>query len=278
MRTTKPLLTLAIMLALPITANATGPAHDSGNSPVVATASAPYQTVTPDAHADEHIASTKYVIGAYNDAIAAVNKVNADKQGKLMNMESTPQPISNNVISSGVLGGAGSVLPTASPDEYAYIVAEMENDLGDLDETLPTTGLVMDLVRGAGTSLDAELDAKQDNLYYFNNDSTHYMSNHVIFSDETTGLGSDLPSMTNQNFINYVMNETGFDPNHEKTPDDILISAGAVFKLLRDMGVQLKSDTDSVGTQLSNKRVEIYTTWENDNAKTQVAFVNASAQ
>ena len=79
----KTLLSIAIIAALPITANATGPAHDSGNSPVVATASAPYQTVTPEAHADEHIASTKYVIGAYNDAIAAVNKVDSEKQGKL---------------------------------------------------------------------------------------------------------------------------------------------------------------------------------------------------
>ena len=80
----KSLLLMAVIAALPITANATGPAHDSGNSPVVATASAPYQTVTPEAHADEHIASTKYVIGAYNDAIAAVNKVDSEKQGKLV--------------------------------------------------------------------------------------------------------------------------------------------------------------------------------------------------
>ena len=79
----KTLLSIAIIVALPITANATGPAHDSGNSPVVATAIAPYQTVTPGAHEDEHIASTAYVIGAYNDAIAAVNRVNDDKQNKL---------------------------------------------------------------------------------------------------------------------------------------------------------------------------------------------------
>ena len=84
----KRILSIAIIAALPFGANATDPvgpsAVPSNGTPVVATASAPYQTVTPVAHADEHIASTKYVIGAYNDAIAAVNKVNSDKQNKIM--------------------------------------------------------------------------------------------------------------------------------------------------------------------------------------------------
>ena len=57
-----------------------GPANDSGNSPVVATANAPYVTATIGEHDDEHIATTAYVKGAYNDAIAAVNKVNDTKQ------------------------------------------------------------------------------------------------------------------------------------------------------------------------------------------------------
>ena len=97
----KTLISIAIIAALPMTANATGPAHDSGNSPVVATASAPYQTVTPEAHADEHIASTKYVIGAYNDAIAAVNKVadNMDgKQDRLVSMDDNSIQIDTEVV------------------------------------------------------------------------------------------------------------------------------------------------------------------------------------
>ena len=91
---TKQIISLAILAALPCAANATGPAAYTGNSPVVATASAPYQTVTPGNDDDKHIASTKYVIGAYNDAIAAVNKVAGnvttltnnmnDKQDKLL--------------------------------------------------------------------------------------------------------------------------------------------------------------------------------------------------
>lgn len=89
MKTTKTILTLAIIGALPFAANATGPvvavgpAHASSNAAVVATANAPYVTVTPTQADESHIATTAYVKGAYNDAIAAVNKVNSDKQGKL---------------------------------------------------------------------------------------------------------------------------------------------------------------------------------------------------
>ena len=95
MTTTRTLISLAIISALPFSANATGPAHDSGNSPVVATASAPYQTVTPDAHADEHIASTAYVIGAYNDAIAAVNKVDKDIADYVSSLGTPQQQVTN---------------------------------------------------------------------------------------------------------------------------------------------------------------------------------------
>ncbi len=43
-------------------------------------------------------------------------------------------------------------------------------------------------------------------------------------------------------------------------------------------GLAVKNAIDSVDNKIDNKRVEIYTTWDNDNAKTQVAFVNAPAQ
>ncbi len=76
----KRILSIAIIAALPFGAHATdpvvavGPAHASSN-PVVATANAPYVTVTPTQADESHIATTAYVKGAYNDAIAAVNKV-----------------------------------------------------------------------------------------------------------------------------------------------------------------------------------------------------------
>ncbi len=92
---TKRIISLAIWLTLPFAANATdpvvavGPAHASSN-PIVATANAPYVTVTPNQADESHIATTAYVKGAYNDAIAAVNKLNTEKQGQLYNNDGDP--------------------------------------------------------------------------------------------------------------------------------------------------------------------------------------------
>ncbi len=82
----------AIIAALPFTANATQtivtaqtPAAVGSDGTVsMAATSGPYQTATIGEHDDEHIATTAYVKGAYNDAIAAVNKVNDSKQEKLV--------------------------------------------------------------------------------------------------------------------------------------------------------------------------------------------------
>ena len=88
----KRIVSLAIWLALPFAANATdpvvavGPAHASSNA-VIATASAPYVTVTPSTADESHIATTAYVKGAYNDAIAAVNNVAGDVTTLTNNMD-----------------------------------------------------------------------------------------------------------------------------------------------------------------------------------------------
>lgn len=76
-----------VLLVMPFVAHATDPvgpsAVPSGGTAVVATASAPYATATAETGDTTNVVSASYVKGAYNDAIAAVNKVNADKQGKL---------------------------------------------------------------------------------------------------------------------------------------------------------------------------------------------------
>ena len=90
--TQKTLLSIAIIASLPFTANATQtivetntPAAVGANGTVNrAATSGPYQTATIGEHDDEHIATTAYVKGAYNDAIAAVNKVDDNKQDKLV--------------------------------------------------------------------------------------------------------------------------------------------------------------------------------------------------
>lgn len=70
---TKTLIPLAIMLALPITAMADiTPVRDGDHVPL-SDYQAPYVITTIGNDDTEHIATTAYVKGAYNDAIIAVN-------------------------------------------------------------------------------------------------------------------------------------------------------------------------------------------------------------
>ena len=186
------ILSIAIMAALPFGAHAdpVGPAAVPANgTAVVATANAPYVTQTPTAADATHIASTAYVKGAYNDAIAAVNKVanTVDgKQAQLVNEDN------NHAMYNKVLGSAN--LATHGRTSLA---------LNDIDYV-------------------------------------------------------ELKNLIAMNYSNGTLHNL----------DEILISTGGVLDIVREVGRELKYDTD-------NKRVEIYTTWENDNAKQQVAFVNA---
>ena len=74
-------LSLLIITVLPFTAYAdddpVGPAHANKGEEVVATNNPYYATAEPTVADQGHIATTAYVKGAYNDAIAAINKVNA---------------------------------------------------------------------------------------------------------------------------------------------------------------------------------------------------------
>ena len=209
----KQILSIAIIAILPFGAYAdpavsVGPAAvPSNGTAVVATANPPYQTLTPTNDDKQHIASTAYVKGAYNDSIAAVNKVAdmvedltdyvtgdfndlvADKQNKLTSM-------TGNEISTDVLSGA---------------------DYHDLGQNL------------ANLQDDEEFEAFYDDIANY--------------------IGEDL--------------------------DDVLISAGTTMYLIRGAAGTAESNANN---ELNRKRVEIYTTWDNDNAKKQVAFVNASAQ
>ena len=63
----------------------TAPSAADNNHPAPTTgADAPYGRIDIDTTDQEHIATTAYVKGAYNSAIAAVNKVNDEKQAVLI--------------------------------------------------------------------------------------------------------------------------------------------------------------------------------------------------
>ena len=88
------LLSIAIMAALPFGAMADRtyistdtPARVAVDGTVtMALYSGPYVTATINDDDDEHIASTAYVKGAYNDAIAAINKQERSVSGSLSSL------------------------------------------------------------------------------------------------------------------------------------------------------------------------------------------------
>ena len=84
---TKKLLSIAIIAALPMVAHAqnisgamyTAPSAANNDHPAPTTnANAPFGRIDIDTTDQDHIASTAYVKGAYNSAIAAVNKVKTE--------------------------------------------------------------------------------------------------------------------------------------------------------------------------------------------------------
>jgi len=269
------------MAALPFGAHSdpVGPAAVPANgTAVVATANAPYVTQTPTAADATHIASTAYVKGAYNDAIAAVNKVanTVDgKQAQLLNSGNN-HAMYNKVFGGGNVMGLGGTLIDVDNPEYAAIKEDIamqlsDGETGNPDETLISTGAVLDIVHEAGRRLRDETQSKQNELVNFDNGNAMY--NQVLDSGNLGGLGTNLINMSNQEYA-AARGDIAMQVSESETdnPDEILISTGATLQIVRSAGQTLQSN---MNTALSNKRVEIYTTWENDNAKQQVAFVNA---
>ncbi len=156
----KSLLSIAIMAALPFGAMAenisgamyTAPSAADTNHPAPTTqAAAPYGRANIDTADQEHIATTAYVKGAYNSAIAAVNKVDGEKQEVLRNY-SYGAPMSTNVIDDEVAFGVA----------YDYIFGD--NDLRreileDSDgwhaaDSFMSAGAVLEVAKGVVDILD----------------------------------------------------------------------------------------------------------------------------
>ncbi len=128
---TKTILTIAIIAALPFAAMADdwvdtwtddGITYHTVNAPLSADDTviqsdnvAPYQMATIGEHDDEHIATTAYVKGAYNDTIAAINKF-----GELVN---NTQQLLINTDTNDPMGGSVFGRQT--------IIDEYENDLAN---------------------------------------------------------------------------------------------------------------------------------------------------
>ena len=172
MKTKTAILSIAIIAALPFNANATGPAQYSGNSPVMASTTGPYQTATIGEHDDEHIATTAYVKGAYNDTIAAVNKVDSEKQVKLKDLY-TNKDILPNVMGSNFNTVGEYLVSIGTSPEHADEYAAMAEDLAynftgvhdnatALNDSLISAGTVMQWMREAGDAINGQTTAMND--------------------------------------------------------------------------------------------------------------------
>ena len=118
---TKKLLSIAIIAALPFSAMAenisgamyTAPTAADTNHPAPTTnADAPYGRIDIDTADQDHIATTAYVKGAYNSAIAGINAVNKEKQDSLFNIDS------GDYMASGVFGTVDFMAYLIEGDEY----------------------------------------------------------------------------------------------------------------------------------------------------------------
>ena len=151
----KQILILAIIAILPLGAMAdVGPAGFSGSGdPVVADNPPPYATVEITNNDRQHIASTAYVKGAYNDTIAAMNAIGSAVD-ELADRPSTQLIDSNGqTISSANVRGAMADFSSGGNGENNNIVT-----YGGLKETLRYTRVPLYTTWGAdNTSSDVGL-------------------------------------------------------------------------------------------------------------------------
>ena len=121
-------LSLLIITVLPFTAYAdddpVGPAPANKGEEVLATNDPYYATAEVTVADQGHIATTAYVKGAYNDTIAAVNKLADIKQDRFFVSENGSTILVPNEVATSINGGIGSQVV----DTYALITVGAVND------------------------------------------------------------------------------------------------------------------------------------------------------
>ena len=299
---TTTILSLAILATLPFAANATDPigpaAVPSNGTAVVATANPPYQTVTVGANDNSHIASTAYVKGAYNDAIAAVNKVDSEKQDKLESPDSD-EPV--------YVGDAGETFARTED----YVRGAGDSALQGAYEQLATVAGVVQAV-GAGTEyVETLLEDKQDKLESPNSNEPVYVGDagetFARTDDYVRGGGdSDLQGAyeelaTVAGVVQAVKAGTDYIGEYKQdkleggTPGEPVDVVLKQIDFMEDVSVGVMYDNNSnnnldsyeytnslssvagvaaaIKAGINIKRVDVYTTWDS-NDTTQVALSN----
>ncbi len=245
MKTNKIILSMAVAAALPFAANATQtivqtqtPAAVGANGTVKKAATVgPYVTNEPTVEDQTHIATTAYVKGAYNDAIAAVNKVDADKQAQLVVFD-TNSSVGTNVV------GANDEIVLALHQQVGN--GEFYNET--MNELLPEIEQAMG-IDYSDSLITAEAAIKlYAILMEFNEFQQAKLSTRVNNQDQN--ISSTIAQTVNTT-----------------TPSaTTLVSEAAIASAINGQT-----------TALNSKRVTVYTTWGVDDgtAVTQVPFSTA---
>jgi len=133
----KQILLLTILATLPLTAMAdprVGPAEYSGDDdPVMADDNPPYATIEINNDDKQHIASTAYVKGAYNDTIAGLNTVNSALADKTRLWSGNDNTILNAEVGYGAINDHAP-----HPEREALLIASYGTVTNTLHQTTVT--------------------------------------------------------------------------------------------------------------------------------------------
>ena len=180
MKATKTLLSIAVIAALPFTAMAenisgamyTAPTAANTTHPAPTTdANAPYGRIDIDTADQEHIATTAYVKGAYNSAIAAVNKVDSNKQEKLIDPD-TGNNISPELFSTIIVSDMS--VQFSDPSYYSSDLVSGLNSYkqatgNDAFNTLITAGGALigmkEMTNGLNNSIEDKISNQRVTIY-----------------------------------------------------------------------------------------------------------------
>ena len=246
------------LLLTPIMANAdpVGPsAVGQGQTAVVATASAPYATAAAAQGDTTNVVSASYVKGAYNDAIAAVNKVNNDKQAKLLNGSNNHNIESKVVAGSDVNDFVVNTLTSSnlSAQNYNITKSDIATDMGvqNMDDALISANIVLDGLYELNKSKQWKMS-----LFETGND----ISQEVATGDYLNEINV---SFTENNGLENVYDEMD---DYGSGADTTLITTDGVLTLIKKAATEVQSNTDS-------KRVNALATW-GSNTVTKVPLVN----
>ncbi len=253
MRANKIILSMAVAAALPFTANATQtivqtqtPAAVGANGTVKKAATGgPYVTNEPTAADQTHIATTAYVKGAYNDAIAAVNKVDDSKQDKLYN--------GNTEITNNVYGAFDTI--GHAQDLLGHMLSESDDSVSDI---LNIHGKQLDELDGVLTSVSGTIGAVVAGAELIRDTMSLRVNGNVITPEVTPGenMLQGAYDITNPIMSGYDLGYVVGDMINTSNFDETLTTAAGVLSALAMGTSEVKSYVDN---ELADKQDNLTT-------------------